>query len=139
MGEAAQVEKAVDVSDCHGHGNFQDDFLLTFSFLHVRAPYLPFRLLTNLEENTEDKPKHCDLYGQYLMVHNTKRDTVNYCPRTPPKTPPPSHPPLVRGQEQLPRISPQHRPLRPPLAPAAPPAAKDPRDDGTLLHRGPTS
>ena len=33
---------------CHGHGNFQDDFLLTFSFLHVHDPYYPFRLLTNL-------------------------------------------------------------------------------------------
>ena len=33
---------------CHGHGNFQDDFLQTFSFLHVHDPYYPFRLLTNL-------------------------------------------------------------------------------------------
>ena len=38
----------INPTTCHGHGNFQDDSLLTFSFLHVHAPYLPFRLLTNL-------------------------------------------------------------------------------------------
>ena len=35
---------------CYGHGNFQDGFLWAFSFLHVHAPYPPFRLLTNLRE-----------------------------------------------------------------------------------------
>ena len=40
---------------CHGHGNFQDDFLLTFSFLHVHAPYYPFRLLTNLGNTPETR------------------------------------------------------------------------------------
>ena len=39
-------------SECHGHGNFLDDFLRTFSFLHVHAPYSPFRLLTNLGKHT---------------------------------------------------------------------------------------
>ena len=66
------------------------------------------------------------------------RDTIVKCPGTPPKTPPPSHPPpLVRDQEQLLRISPQHRPLQSPLTLVAPPAALDPRDDGTPPHRDP--
>ena len=48
---------------CHGHGNFQDDFLWTFSFLHVHAPYHPFRLLMNLGKTLkQDKRWHS--YGR---------------------------------------------------------------------------
>ena len=42
------IRTADNDSTCHGHCNFQDDFLRTFSFLHVHALYYPFRLLTNL-------------------------------------------------------------------------------------------
>ena len=42
------LKKKTVLTLCHGHGNFQDDFLELFSFLHVHDLYPPFRLLTNL-------------------------------------------------------------------------------------------
>ena len=48
MTAATRAMRHMSATVCHGHGNFQDDFLRTFSFLHVHAPYPPFRLLTNL-------------------------------------------------------------------------------------------
>ena len=120
---------------CHGHGNFLDDFLRTFSFLHVHAPYPPFHLLMNLGETPEDKTNTEIRTADNDGTQTRTRDTIINCPGTPPKTPPPSRPPsLVRDQEQLLRIPPQHRPLGSPLAPATPPLAMDLCDSGTPLH-----
>ena len=46
---------------------FRTIFFELFSFLHVHAPYPPFRLLTNLGKH-QDKTKHWYSYSQLIMV-----------------------------------------------------------------------
>ena len=71
---------------------FRTIFFELFSFLHVHAPYHPFRLLTNLGiHRRQDKA----LLFVRPIDNGTQREHVillSNCPGTPPKTPPPSHP-----------------------------------------------
>ena len=45
-GLISTVSSVRDERECHGHSNFQNNFLQTFSFLHVHVHYPPFHLLT---------------------------------------------------------------------------------------------
>ena len=75
---------------------FRTIFFELFSFLHVHAPYHPFRLLMNLGiHQRQDKAL---LFVRPIDNGTQSQDTtVINCPGTPPKIPPPLRPqPPVR-------------------------------------------